>query len=317
MSRNASLIKIPNYLDVILLVLLASRLLLGVGVQSRQYGTDYGFFFQQIINPFDALGVVSSIDTPLSLFWWVSYKWQGFFLLVVLALMLTGLRKAAGIAAIVATLLSSLLPPLVSSLSSSIFFDQFGLEYGLDGRMWDGESETLFFDTGLYFLQQLYLGFGLLLLLAFCVFYLFRQFPRKAKEIRATQQVNESQLMTTKSDFCPKCGHAASEGDFCAKCGNSLLGLSGQSGQLSSYPSGRTSPLAIAAIITVFFVSWVGIVLGYLARKEIRESNAPLAGDGIARTAIIIGWVATGLGVLVGIIWAVALGIAAGNAYSY
>lgn len=316
MSRITSFIKIPNYFDVILLVLLASRIFLRllIDVKVNPY-YDFGYFAEDIlIGPF---GWDFTNATPLDLLFWFGYRWEGVFFLAVLALVLAGFKKAAAIVAISATLCTSILVPFVRSISTSDFFYSFPMAYNLSGQSYDAELEEFFFDGGLYFMQQLRLGFGLVLLLAYCVFYLVRQYPRKAKEARTAQQVSDDQAVTTKADFCPKCGNEASDGDFCAKCGNSLLVVSGQAGQSRSYPAGRTSPLAIASIITVFFVSWVGILLGYLARKEIRASNGQLSGEGLAKAAIIIGWVATGLGVLVAIIWAVAIGIAAGNSYSY
>lgn len=44
--------------------------------------------------------------------------------------------------------------------------------------------------------------------------------------------------------------------------------------------------------------SIVALVVGYMARKEIRESNGSQGGDGIAVAGIVMGWISVGLAVL-------------------
>ena len=43
--------------------------------------------------------------------------------------------------------------------------------------------------------------------------------------------------------------------------------------------------------------SIVALVVGYMARKEIRESNGGQGGDGIAVAGIVMGWISVGLAV--------------------
>jgi len=60
----------------------------------------------------------------------------------------------------------------------------------------------------------------------------------------------------------------------------------------------------IASILGVTFVptvgSIVGLILGYMARKQIRESGGVQGGEGMAKAGIIIGWIGVALA-LVGI----------------
>lgn len=73
----------------------------------------------------------------------------------------------------------------------------------------------------------------------------------------------------------------------------------------------RTNGMAIAALacgIGGFFVfpaSFAAVVLGHMARREIRRTGE--AGDGMATTGLVLGYIGTAIGVLilVGIIVAV------------
>lgn len=62
-------------------------------------------------------------------------------------------------------------------------------------------------------------------------------------------------------------------------------------------PPQRTNGLAIAAFVLAFFFSLLGLILGYVARSQIRESGE--GGAGLALAAIIIGWVSIGIVALV------------------
>lgn len=53
----------------------------------------------------------------------------------------------------------------------------------------------------------------------------------------------------------------------------------------------QTSPTAVIAFILVWFVSPIGLILGYVALNEIRRSQGTKTGEGLAKAAIIIGWV--------------------------
>jgi hypothetical protein len=81
-------------------------------------------------------------------------------------------------------------------------------------------------------------------------------------------------------------------------------------GRTSSYaaPSGSppTSGLAIASLILgiggftflPLLGSIVGVILGYMARDEIRRRPGHVAGDGVATIGLVLGWIGIGLTVL-------------------
>lgn len=61
-------------------------------------------------------------------------------------------------------------------------------------------------------------------------------------------------------------------------------------GEPQRAPSGGpTNTMAIIALVAAFVVSPVGLVLGYLARKQIDQSGE--AGRGFATAAIVLGWI--------------------------
>jgi hypothetical protein len=71
----------------------------------------------------------------------------------------------------------------------------------------------------------------------------------------------------------------------------------------------RESSLAVASLIcgitTWFFIPFLGaiaaVITGHLAKKEIRESNGMLTGDGMAVAGLILGYIQLGL-ILLGIV---------------
>ncbi|HEY77158.1 MAG TPA: DUF4190 domain-containing protein, partial [Thermoflexia bacterium] len=60
--------------------------------------------------------------------------------------------------------------------------------------------------------------------------------------------------------------------------------------------------------------SIVGVILGYMAKRQIAESGGAMGGEGLAKAGIIIGWVGIGLTVLFICLWVgfIALGIGGG-----
>jgi Domain of unknown function (DUF4190) len=52
--------------------------------------------------------------------------------------------------------------------------------------------------------------------------------------------------------------------------------------------------MAMCGLVTLGVTAPVGAILGHTARKRIRTTGEQ--GDGLARAAIIIGWIFTGLG---------------------
>ncbi len=71
-------------------------------------------------------------------------------------------------------------------------------------------------------------------------------------------------------------------------------------------PAPPTSGLAIVSLISsilgLTFLpvvgSIVGLILGYMARRQIQESAGAQGGEGLAKAGIIVGWVGIGLFVL-------------------
>jgi hypothetical protein len=71
-------------------------------------------------------------------------------------------------------------------------------------------------------------------------------------------------------------------------------------------PTPPTSGLAVASLVSsilgLTFVptlgSIVGLILGYMAKRQIAESAGAQGGEGLAKAGIIVGWVGVGLFVL-------------------
>lgn len=72
-------------------------------------------------------------------------------------------------------------------------------------------------------------------------------------------------------------------------------------------PPRPTNGTAIAALVFAILLAPVGIVLGYIARSQIKRTGE--AGGGMATAALIIGWVFTVLGIVVGVIAAMFVGL--------
>lgn len=67
----------------------------------------------------------------------------------------------------------------------------------------------------------------------------------------------------------------------------------------------QTSSLAIVAFVLVWLITPVGLILGYVARSEIRNSGGLKGGEGLASAAIILGWIFVAISVIaIGIIFA-------------
>jgi hypothetical protein len=64
--------------------------------------------------------------------------------------------------------------------------------------------------------------------------------------------------------------------------------------QQGYYPAAQPSGKAIASLVlSLFGISLIGLILGYNARTEIRNSQGRIGGDGMALAGIIIGWIGT------------------------
>jgi phosphotransferase system glucose/maltose/N-acetylglucosamine-specific IIC component len=71
-------------------------------------------------------------------------------------------------------------------------------------------------------------------------------------------------------------------------------------------PVRRTNTMAILALVLAFVVAPAGIVLGHIARSQIRRTGED--GDGLALAGLIIGYVFTALNVLFIALFLVLLG---------
>jgi len=120
--------------------------------------------------------------------------------------------------------------------------------------------------------------------------------------------------------FCSKCGgQLANSVSFCNSCGNPVFP---QAGKMNAPQSANpylqqhqapTSGLAIVAFIMSLIFSIVGLILGYLARNEIRNSGGTKSGENLATAAIVIGWIFT----ILGIIGFFVIAMAAASALTY
>ncbi len=82
-------------------------------------------------------------------------------------------------------------------------------------------------------------------------------------------------------------------------------------------PPQQTNSLAIVALVLSLIgigsciTAPIGAIMGHVAMRQIREKGE--SGEGMAKAAIIVGWILTGLIALVIIGYAVAIGIAIAN----
>ncbi len=101
--------------------------------------------------------------------------------------------------------------------------------------------------------------------------------------------------------FCQGCGtELAQTATFCSQCGRPKPGTAApQQAPMPQYQPMQapvTSGLAVGALVAALFLPLLGLILGYVARNDIRSSNPPKGGDGLATAAIVIGWIFTILG---------------------
>lgn len=74
----------------------------------------------------------------------------------------------------------------------------------------------------------------------------------------------------------------------------------------SSYQNPPSSTMAllslIAGILGLTLLPIIGsiaaVILGYLARNEIRDAGGTLGGDGLATAGLVLGWIGVGLAVI-------------------
>jgi len=114
---------------------------------------------------------------------------------------------------------------------------------------------------------------------------------------------------------CPFCAQAIQDQAIkCRFCQNWLVppppAFAGNP-MLPPQPARQTSGMAIASLVLgILWIYWLGsilaLVFGYLAKREIRNSEKPLDGNGMATAGIVLGWV--GIGTMVLVIGLVVLG---------
>lgn len=78
-----------------------------------------------------------------------------------------------------------------------------------------------------------------------------------------------------------------------------------------------TNVMAILALVFAFIFAPISIVLGHLAKKQIRQTGEQ--GEGLATAGLWLGYIFTGLGLALCVLWAVliAAGIASSSSTSY
>jgi hypothetical protein len=74
--------------------------------------------------------------------------------------------------------------------------------------------------------------------------------------------------------------------------------------------------MAVASLVTSFFVPILGVIFGFIARSSIRKAAGRLSGAGLALAGLIIGWVGIGLTILLVILAAAAGANSANRTYS-
>jgi hypothetical protein len=115
------------------------------------------------------------------------------------------------------------------------------------------------------------------------------------------------------SKFCIECGvENLDDAKFCKSCGKELDEVSDRSAQpqikekiVVSKISGKAIASLVLSILWVYGIgSILAIIFGHLARKEIKNSDGRLSGEGIALAGLIIGYALLSI-IVVGIIAAV------------
>ena len=76
-----------------------------------------------------------------------------------------------------------------------------------------------------------------------------------------------------------------------------------------------TNGMAIASLVLgILWLYWIGSILalifGYIAKRQIDESQGRQTGRGMAIAGIVLGWIGVGVGVLLAVLGVLALGFA-------
>ena|ERR1700682_1899313 len=140
--------------------------------------------------------------------------------------------------------------------------------------------------------------------------------------------------------FCTNCGEDAPQSAlYCAKCGTSVAPEQTTALPSGNLPAERVAPAvaypqaAVAqtqddtcAILSLVFgilslagmgilASIPAIILGNVARKNIRASGGRLSGQGMATAGMILGWISCGLFVLAILVFTIIFVVAAATSH--
>jgi hypothetical protein len=75
-----------------------------------------------------------------------------------------------------------------------------------------------------------------------------------------------------------------------------------------------TNTMAILALVMAFVFAPAGLVLGIVARKQIRQTGEE--GDGLALAGIIVGGIVTAIFVFLIVLWIIAFAALSSNGFS-
>jgi hypothetical protein len=105
---------------------------------------------------------------------------------------------------------------------------------------------------------------------------------------------------------CPKCGAPNADlADTCQECGTSLPPR-----QAPRTTSGTATASLVCGILGWSVLPMIGaimaVILGHVAKNEIRASRGSLGGDGMATAGMVLGYAGIGLAAL-GVILTIAL----------
>jgi len=152
--------------------------------------------------------------------------------------------------------------------------------------------------------------------------------PRKATEIEI--KAGDIRQSNANETVCSSCGNI--NGKSVKRCSNCDSWLDHENGQFGYTPEAAEAitnlqsqnqrryaqtlapapSIALVAAIVAWFVPVLGLILGYMARNEVRNPENPKEGDNLATMAIVVGWIS-----VIGLtIWIFAIGIAAASVSS-
>jgi uncharacterized membrane protein YvbJ len=111
--------------------------------------------------------------------------------------------------------------------------------------------------------------------------------------------------------FCKNCGTAVT-GQFCTSCGSIADSSVSQNVGLvfnetravtATKPGAPTSGLAIAALVCALVFPLLGLILGFAAKSEIKNSQGHKAGDSLANAAIGLSGFFIFIGFVIFVFW--------------